>query len=302
MKTRNTIVTLALLVLFAGGLFAQEPRRKSSRGLGGPDGPRFPGQEGPDGKGRPPGPPKPREGRPFGPPPPDSFRFLSPEGRFGGKTVKGAPYSAVTETETIQMLADGGRIVRKTEAHVYRDSEGRTRREQTLHNIGPFAASSETGDAPRIISIHDPAAGVNYFLDPRNRTARKMTFRGGPPPPPRPAQSSEDVKTESLGTQTIEGVEAEGTRSTTVIPVGRIGNERPIEIVTERWYAPALQETVLIKHRDPRVGEHSYRLRDINRAEPARTLFEVPADYSVSEGRSFDDRGRSPKRRPDDDR
>src|SRR5262245_37496153 len=48
-------------------------------------------------------------------------------------------------------------------------------------------------------------------------------------------------KTESLGTQTIEGVTAEGTRATLTIPAGEIGNTLPIEVVDETWYSPELQ-------------------------------------------------------------
>ncbi|MGH9834366.1 MAG: hypothetical protein ACREBD_18480 [Blastocatellia bacterium] len=92
-------------------------------------------------------------------------------------------------------------------------------------------------------------------------------------------------KTESLGTQTIEGVAAEGTRSTLTIPAGEIGNTLPLEIVDETWYSPELQITVMTKHRDPRSGENTYRLSNINRSEPDRSLFEVPADYTVRENK-----------------
>ena len=89
---------------------------------------------------------------------------------------------------------------------------------------------------------------------------------------------------EQLGKQTIEGVEAEGTRTTVTIPAGEIGNERPIEIVSERWYSPELQLVVMTRHSDPRTGETIYKLTNINRAEPAKTLFEVPAGYTIKEG------------------
>jgi hypothetical protein len=92
-------------------------------------------------------------------------------------------------------------------------------------------------------------------------------------------------KTESLGTQTIEGVSAEGTRSTITIPAGEIGNTLPLEIIDETWYSSELQINVMTKHRDPRSGENTYRLTNISRSEPDRSLFEVPADYTVSEGK-----------------
>jgi hypothetical protein len=92
-------------------------------------------------------------------------------------------------------------------------------------------------------------------------------------------------KTESLGTQTIEGVTAEGTRVTLTIPAGEIGNTLPIEIVDEIWHSPELQIMVMTRHRDPRSGENTYRLTNLSRSEPDRSLFEVPADYSVREGK-----------------
>jgi TonB family protein len=94
---------------------------------------------------------------------------------------------------------------------------------------------------------------------------------------------NENLKTESLGKQSIEGVEAEGTRNTLEIPAGEVGNERPIEIVFERWYSPELQMVVMTRHADPRFGETTYRLTNINRSEPAHELFEVPADYTLQE-------------------
>ena len=93
-----------------------------------------------------------------------------------------------------------------------------------------------------------------------------------------------DVKRESLGKQTIEGVECEGTRVTATIPAGAMGNERPLVSVTERWVSAKLGLDVLRKHTDPRFGETNYRLTKIVQADQPRNLFEVPADYKVEEG------------------
>ncbi|HEX8720950.1 MAG TPA: hypothetical protein VF736_10000 [Pyrinomonadaceae bacterium] len=101
----------------------------------------------------------------------DNLIFMATEMSFAGKLVKGAPYSAQAVTESVQQLTDGNRIVRKNTAQVYRDSEGRTRRDQALSHIGPFATS---GDTPQTVFINDPVAGVNYILDPNTRTARKL--------------------------------------------------------------------------------------------------------------------------------
>ena len=258
-----------------------------------------------------------------GPPPPPhgDFVYISSEMGFHGKLVKGAPYSAQAVTESTQTLGDGNRIVRKSTAAIFRDSEGRTRREQDFKAIGPLAA-----DGPgQTIFISDPVAGVDYFLDVRNRTARKMTpmkfnYQFKTPLPEGEKQelfekkieriqieqkvaragvlkiapegatvmewhgtNEKNARKESLGKQLIEGVEAEGTRTTITIPAGEIGNERAIEIVSERWYSPELQTVVMTRHSDPRFGENSYTLTNISRSEPDKSLFEVPAGYTLKE-------------------
>lgn len=215
------------------------------------------------------------------------------------KLVKGAPYSAQAVTEYTQTLADGNRIHRTTTASVARDSEGRTRREETVIAMGPLAGSGET---PKSIFIHDPVAGSSYVLDPDSRTAHQLrepkAIRLSPESGDPSAKimkmkaearghgtmSETQAKTEDLGTQVIEGVTAQGKRVTRVIPAGHIGNEKPLEIVMETWYSSELQTTVMSKTNDPRTGEVSYKLTGVSRAEPDPALFQVPADYKVTQG------------------
>jgi hypothetical protein len=88
---------------------------------------------------------------------------------------------------------------------------------------------------------------------------------------------------EELGTQNIEGVPATGSRTTTTIPAGAIGNLQPIKVVAEQWFSSDLGVLVMTKHSDPRVGETIYRLQSIVRAEPDRSLFTLPPDYTLKE-------------------
>jgi hypothetical protein len=118
-------------------------------------------------------------GAPAAPPPQveirgDNLVFMATEMSFAGKLVKGSPYSAQAVTESVQALSDGNRIVRKNTAQVYRDTEGRTRREQTVGYIGPYAAS---GEETQTVFINDPVAGFSYILEPSSKTARKMPRR-----------------------------------------------------------------------------------------------------------------------------
>ena len=255
-----------------------------------------------------------------GPGPGMEVGWISSEFGWSDKTVKNAPYSAEAVTETTQVLADGNRIQRKSSAQIFRDGEGRARREHTLDMVGPWAA----GKPHKTIFINDPVANVNWVLEPETKTARKLAVKGLPAkigaagggagvafafpavesvqvmPPPEgvgghqmiferrvegPAPGAvQNAKTEQLGKQMIESVQAEGRRTTFVIPAGQIGNDRPIEIVSETWYSAELQTVVMTRRSDPRTGETIYKLTNIQRSEPGRHLFEPPADYTVKEG------------------
>jgi hypothetical protein len=233
-----------------------------------------------------------------------TFEFVAGEMSLEGRVVTNAPYSAEAVTETQQVLTDGNRITRRNTATIYRDSEGRTRREMSIGAIGPWASR---GESRQTVFINDPVAGVNYVLDPQERTARKMTMprreemrermaraRSGMQKKAAAPANRPQPRVESLGKQMIEGVEAEGTRTTITIPAGEIGNERPIEIVSERWFSRDLQTVVMTRRSDPRMGETTYKLTNIRRTEPLRSMFEPPPDYTVKEGPEFDRRMRGP--------
>jgi hypothetical protein len=245
------------------------------------------------------------------------FDFLGVHDAFEGRLVKGAPYQAEAVTEFVQVLSDGNRVVRRTSVSVARDGNGRTRREQALTAIGPLVHAD--GEA-RLVFIHDPVAGVSYVLDPDRHEARKLErppsagrfpsgdhTRSGHEDHGAPFAGADrwaerrgpETQTESLGTQTQEGFEAEGTRTTATIPAGAFGNEKPIQVVSERWYSPELKVVVMSRTHDPRFGDTTFRLADIRRGEPDKSLFEVPAGYTVVSGRPegpFGARGRDAHR------
>lgn len=292
-----------------------------------------------------------------------SARVIAEVAAGNEKMVKNSPFSAEAVSESVQTLADGNRIVRSSTTKLYRNSEGRFRREMAG---GPGALFGTDFGVGHGISILDPVVGHRVTLDSENRTARIVKLEAGKniaigghattlttkaltevkraeleaklqssgnmsaeekekirrqlaeakfyaeapsangggaatailaPSAAAPVtvvsqgdgnahsmvyttgQAKYETRTEDLGTRDFEGVSATGTRRVTTIPAGAIGNERPIETVYERWYSKELEMVVYSKRSDPRVGEQTYRLTNINRSEPDPSLFTVPPGY-----------------------
>lgn len=219
--------------------------------------------------------------------PDDAIGFVGFEEDLGGKTVTGTPFSATISTQIAQTLTDGNHINRTTSGNIARDSQGRTRRDMTLPAIGAWGTSGQS--APHVIFINDSVAGARYVLQPDKKIARKMQWRergdrNGGSRSPRGQRQENNVSTISLGTQTINGVQAEGMRTTRTIPAGAIGNANPIVITNERWYSSELQTVVMSKRSDPFQGETTFQLTNIQRQEPEASLFQVPSDYAVEQG------------------
>lgn len=241
----------------------------------------------------PPPPPPPRGGPGMDGPGDDMLGFVGFEMGMHGKTVTGAPFSGSFSVQTTQAMADGNQIQRNTTGTVARDSQGRMRRDLTLPAIGPWSTSG-SGEAapPHAVFIDDPVAGTHYILQPDKKTAETLRrppadFREGTDHAENRSErrDSSDVVTTDLGTQTINGIAAQGTRTTHTIPAGKIGNLKPIVIVSERWYSTDLQTNVMTKRTDPRTGETTVtQLTNIQRAEPDASLFQVPADYTITQG------------------
>ena len=247
------------------------------------------------------------------------FRYeaalAGPGMRFEGEPVEDAPYSAEAVTESVQTLADGNRIRRENRSLIYRDSQGRTRREESIKALGPWSTDAQH----KSIFINDPVAGTHYILNPDDKSGTQLPVptltdhfsfapaERGPRPANRvmlrtqsfvgesvgpgvrgvvsamPLAAPGETTEEDLGSRTIEGVTATGTKMTTTIPAKEMGADRDIVITFERWHSAELQVDVLTKRSDPRVGETTYRLTNINRTEPLPSLFEPPADFEINE-------------------
>ena len=172
--------------------------------------------------------------------------------------------------------------------------------------MGPpqMAGRPPVNDAPVVVEITDPVAGFRYNLDTVHHVAHRVKAQPSPAPsappaagaasPPPVARRPEPVRlpdgslmqppqvtTEALGSQFINGVQANGTRTTTIIPTGNQGNDRPMVTINETWRSPELNIIVLSKQSDPRNGEFTMQMLNLSRVEPDPLLFTAPPDYSV---------------------
>jgi hypothetical protein len=199
----------------------------------------------------------------------------------------GKPFSATATTRTTQTLPDGTHLTQTTVVQQYRDAEGRLRIEVEGDPDGPA------------VTIRDPVAGAAWRLDTTHKTAEKLATitaatpaiagggvvagrgggRGGATTPAPTRASNSGPGSEELGTLTINGVPATGTRTTAIVPVGAIGNDREMRIVNERWFSPDLNLLIKSVNTDPRFGTTTYDLTNISRQPPDASLFRVPADY-----------------------
>jgi len=193
------------------------------------------------------------------------------------QVVRGKPFTATEERRSVQVLRDGTRIENAQTNRIFRDSSGRTR----------------VDDMNGTATILDPTTGFRTELNPSTKTARRVMVgvrlpvisRGGPPAPSTPTSTTAET-TENLKPQTVNGVKAQGVRTTMTIPKGQIGNDRDIKVVTERWVSSDLQILIKSTNTDPRFGNTIYQITGLAEREPDPALFQIPTDFTVvQEGR-----------------
>jgi hypothetical protein len=203
------------------------------------------------------------------------------------RTITGAPFSALATIQTQRTLANGTQLQQQEQSNVNRDSQGRVRIDTTF-TVPTSSGSSTTRTA---ITIYDPVAGYLYRLNPQtmkgtqssiptsNNSSQSGSSSGSGT---RTGPNGTQVQTQSLGTETINGVMATGTQVTTTIPAGAIGNTQAIQVVRVTWVSTALQIPVQVTVTDPRMGNSAMNLTNIVQTEPSETLFQVPSGYTLT--------------------
>jgi len=193
-----------------------------------------------------------------------------------------APFRATVSTESIRQLADGSRITLVNRRAIARDNAGRIFQERRL--LVPEDGKHES--VVTQIEISDPVSHQLYICVPREHVCQLEFFSAPQFVPPTSATPSVakqpgSPSREDLGKQFIGGLETLGTRETTVIEAGAIGNDSPILTSREYWYSPQLGVNLISKLQDPRIGTQNFEVSDITVGQPDKKLFAPPSGAEV---------------------
>jgi len=219
---------------------------------------------------------------------------------FASRPLVGAPYYGEHISEHVQTLANGAHIARTNQDEkTWRDAQGRIRTERLAIMGRPVAAG-----VPTVIQIADPVAGYNYTLDTEKKVVHRIAIPAGSPTArstrpaaadscncertargsaaePKPDERRPQFTRESLGTKTIDGIMVEGSRTTTVYPIGSMDNDAPFSVIMETRRSPELGLVLLSTNDDPRTGVGTSKIVNLNTQEPDPALFVPPSDYTI---------------------
>jgi hypothetical protein len=291
-----------------------------------------------------------------------SSAMLGVSSPLGAQSASGKPIVAEITTEHHQSFADGTHISHSTFSSIYRDAQGRIRRESQLSVPG----LSEGIATATFITIVDHQLGFGFILNPQEMVAHRYELNAAGPSyvarlsaqaggsallspdakpsttaspatsadgssqnaPPNTAQAvtqnaaqqgapwrphafaarniraatnsgpaaesapsmridqpflaaPNPVRTENLGEQVLLGFRVHGTRVITTLPAGQIGNDRPIDIISEQWFSPDLELVMRSVHHDPWAGDFTTTVTKVSRGDQPTALFEIPAAYKI---------------------
>jgi hypothetical protein len=206
--------------------------------------------------------------------------------------IPGKPFSAKTSTEWTRKLEDGSTVTLRLEASLARDSQGRMYRERRS-----FVPANST-EKSRLNEVHlyDPTTRTQALCEARTFRCVITDYAPQTVYTPTPAGALGNgtgyLTRESLGVDSIAGMNVTGTRETRTINPGAAGNERAMVSTREFWYSPEIQTNLLVIRNDPQNGKQVIRLSDISLSEPDPHMFEIPIGYTARDERASAHRGR----------
>lgn len=97
--------------------------------------------------------------------------------------------------------------------------------------------------------------------------------------------SDRSVTWEDLGKRNIAGIDTVGTRETTTMFSGTMGNDQPLVYLNESWHSDALGINLLSIRSSPFFGKQTFTITELAAGEPDQQLFELPAGFKVNDQR-----------------
>lgn len=191
------------------------------------------------------------------------------------------PFTGSFTGVRVMKLQDGGTITTTSTVRVARDSQGRVFRERHYY------APNETDPAKTQIDffIFDPTTHTQLDCFAASKRCSRGFYYRNLNMVDQKVGSFDDgrrfLSRESLGSKSIDGLNAVGTRETVTIAQGVIGNDRPVNLVRDFWYSPDLKTNLQVIRTDPRDGVVTVTLTVQSRGEPDPSLFAIPAGYSA---------------------
>jgi hypothetical protein len=195
------------------------------------------------------------------------------------------PLSGRSSIEWTRTLPDGSVVAVTGLANLARDSQGRMYRER--RDWVPAGSGRENPLVEK--QYYDPIEKTRTVCTVRLKQCIVTDYRPRTRLIAMPAAAStgggRTVARENLGNETIEGMDVTGTRETTTIDPGLLGNNRPMVVTREFWYSAELETNLTVTRNDPRDGRQVVRLVDLSRNEPDPQIFQLPAGYAVIDAR-----------------
>jgi hypothetical protein len=202
-----------------------------------------------------------------------------------------APFTAIVHAEWARPMPGGGNVISVNQRRVARDSRGRIYQERWL--LVPKDSGIES--RMNVIQIADPDTHTHYnclMLEKPHRCiledyadtafAIYVPAHGATGPL---ANNAGYQTHEDLGVRYVEGLDCTGSRDTATFAKGVFGNDSPVVATREFWHAARIGINLISLVSGPNVGTQSFKVTDVNLAEPDPSLFQLPAGFAVEDRR-----------------
>jgi hypothetical protein len=201
-----------------------------------------------------------------------------------------APFFALLETESVKYAADGGSMTFVNARHIGRNGDGKIYEERWY--LVP--RGSKVKSSMNWIQIADPKAHTLYNCSPQKHVCELLNYD------PKSDLAAVNIRKgetrdlpggegheiwEELGTRNILGVQTSGYRDTTVTNVGVLGNDQPLNSLSEYWHSDKLGINLLSIRSSPYFGKQTFNITEISVGEPDAQKFELPAGYTINDQR-----------------